>query len=187
MGHVLILFGRYFRMFVRCRFFGPAHEIQRARRIGLFVAQRMKKLIAGSTALLFVLGMGLGGIGVQAGSGPSFSGVLLAKKDKDKEKEEKGLKDKEEQLESKAKELNAKEEALKKKEEELKKWEDTLKKRSKGVRPRSQQGAGAGIQQPPGAPAGFSPRTTNPQTIPQPNMAAPKSPSPPATATPPRQ
>ena len=145
----------------------------------------MKKWMAGLTALFFVLVMGLGEIGVQAGSGHSSSGVLLAKKDK--EKEEKGLKDKEEQLESKAKELNAKEEALKKKEEELKKWEDTLKKRSKGVRPRSQQGAGAGIQQPPGAPAGFSPRTTNPQTIPQPNMAAPKSPSPPATATPPRQ
>jgi hypothetical protein len=42
MGHVLILFGCYIRMFVRRRFFGPAHEIQRDRRIGLFVAQRMK-------------------------------------------------------------------------------------------------------------------------------------------------
>jgi hypothetical protein len=50
MGHVLILFGRYFRMFVRCRFFGPAHEIQRARRIGLFVAQRMKSKETDETA-----------------------------------------------------------------------------------------------------------------------------------------
>jgi outer membrane murein-binding lipoprotein Lpp len=145
----------------------------------------MKKWIAGLTALLFVLGMGLWEIGVQAGSGHYPSGVLLAKKDK--EKEEKGLKEKEEQLESKAKELNAKEEALKKKEEALKKWEDTLKQQSKRARRRSQQGAGAGLQQPPGAPAGFSPRTTNPQTMPQPNMAAPKSPQAPATATPPKQ
>jgi TolA-binding protein len=144
----------------------------------------MKQWIAGLTALLFVLGMGLGEIGVQAGSGHSPSGVLLAKKDK--EKDEKKDKEKEEQLESKAKELNAKEEALKKKEEELKKWEDTLKKRSKKARPPVQQGVGAGLQQPPGAPSGFSPKTTNPQTMPQPNMAAPKSPSPPTTAAPPR-
>jgi hypothetical protein len=42
MAHVVILFGRYFRMFVRYRFFGPAHKIQRNRRIGLFVALFMK-------------------------------------------------------------------------------------------------------------------------------------------------
>jgi TolA-binding protein len=145
----------------------------------------MKKWIAVWTTLFFVLGMGLFEIGAPAGSGHSSSGVLLAKKDKDKE--EKGLKEKQEKLESRAKELNAKEEALKKKEEELKKWEDTLKQRRKRARRRVQQGAGAGLQQPPGAPSGFSPRTTNAQTIPQPNMTAPKSPSPSTTATPPRQ
>ena len=134
------------------------------------------------TALLFVLGLGLWEIGVQAGTGHSSPGCMLAKKDKDKEGKE--LKDKEEQLESKAKELNAKEEALKKKEEELKKWEDTLKQRSKKTRRRARQGAGAGLQQPPGAPAGFSPRTTNPQTVPQPNVTAPQSPQAPAPVTP---
>jgi gas vesicle protein len=143
----------------------------------------MKKWISGLTALLFVLGMGLGEIGVQAGSGHSSSGVLLAKKSK--EKEEKWLKNKEEQLESKAKELKAKEEALKKKEEALKKWEDTLKQRSKRARRRVQQGAG--IQSPPGAPSAFPPKTINPQNPPQSNMSAPKSPSPPARATSPRQ
>ena len=141
----------------------------------------MKRWVAGGTALLFVLGLGAWEMGVQAGN--QFpAGVLLAKKDK--EKEEKRLKDKEEQLESKAKELNAKEEALKKKEEELKKWEDTLKQRSKRIRRRTRQGAGAGLQQPPGAPAGFSPRTTNPQTVPQPNVTAPQSPQAPAPVTP---
>jgi TolA-binding protein len=141
----------------------------------------MKRWVAGGTASLFVLGLGLWEMGVQAGD--HFpSGVFLAKKDK--EKADQGLKDKEEQLESKAKELNAKEEALKKKEEELKKREDTLKQQSKRSRRRVQQGAGAGLQQPPGAPAGFSPRTTNPQTMPQPNTAAPPSPQAPATATP---
>jgi hypothetical protein len=143
----------------------------------------MKKWFAGLTALIFVLGLGLWEIGVQAETGRALSGVLLAKKDK--EKEEKELKNKEEQLEAKAKELNAKEEALKKKEEELKKWEDSLKQRSKKAPRRVQQGAG---HQPyPVAPTGFSPRTTNPQSTPQPNMAVPKSPStPPATATPPK-
>lgn len=34
MGHVLILFGRYIGMFFRYHFCGPAHEIQRNRRIG---------------------------------------------------------------------------------------------------------------------------------------------------------
>jgi len=141
----------------------------------------MKRWVAGGAALLFSLGLGLWEMGVQAGD--HFpSGVMLAKKDK--EKEEKKLKDKEEQLESKAKELEAKEEALKKKEEELKKWEANLKQRSKRIRRRVQQGAGGGLQQPPGAPAGFSPKTTNPQTMPQPNTAAPPSPQAPATATP---
>ncbi len=139
----------------------------------------MKRWVAGGTALLFSLGLGLWEMGVQAGN--HFpSGVLLAKKDK--EKEEKRLKDKEEQLESKAKELEAKEEALKKKEEALKKWEANLERRSKRARRRVQQGAG--LQQPSGAPAGFPPKTTNPQTMPQPNTAAPPSPQAPATATP---
>ncbi len=145
----------------------------------------MKKWIAGLAALFFVIGMGLWEIGVQAGSGHASRGVLLAKKDKDKEGKE--LKEKEEQLEAKAKELNAKEEALKKKEEELKKWEDSLKQRSKKARRPVQQGAGAGLQQPPAAPAGFSPKTTNPQPLTQPNAAAPKSPLSPVTASPPRQ
>ena len=130
----------------------------------------MRRWVAGGAALLFSLGLGLGETRVQAGD--HFpSGVMLAKKDK--EKEEKDLKDKEEQLESKAKELKAKEEALQKKEEELKKWEANLKLRSKRARRRVQQGAGAGLQQPPGAPAGFSPKTTYPQNRPQPNTAAP--------------
>jgi hypothetical protein len=137
----------------------------------------MKKRIAGLTAFLFFLGMGLGEIGVQAGSGHSSTGVLLAKKDKDKDKE---LKEKEEKLEAKEKELNSKEEALKK-------WEDNLKKRSKRFRREVQQGAGAGLQQPPGAPAGFSPRTTIPKTTPPLNRTTTGIPSPPAPATPPKQ
>jgi hypothetical protein len=141
----------------------------------------LKSWIAGGTAFLFVLGLGLGEMKVQAGD-HFLSGVILAKRDK-----EKGLKEKEERLEAKEKELNIKEEALNKKEEALKKWEEYLKKRSKRNRQGVQQGAGAGPQQPPGAPPAFSPRTTSPQTMPQPNMAAPKSPSSPATATPPRQ
>ena len=139
----------------------------------------MKRWVAGGTAFLFSLGLGLWEMGVQAG-GHFPSGVLLAKKDK--EKEEKRLEDKEEQLESKAKELKAKEEALKKKEEALKKWEANLKRQSKRARRRVQQEAG--LQQPPGAPAGFYPKTTNPQTMPQPNTTAPPSPQAPATATP---
>lgn len=140
----------------------------------------MKRWIAGGTALLFVLGLGLLEMGVQAGN-PFPAGVTLAKKDK--EKEDKGLKEKEERLEakekeltSKEKELNAKEEGLKKKEEELKKREDTLKQQSKKARPRVQQGAGP--QQPQGAPTGFSPRTTNPVNPAKPNMAVPQTPPP---------
>jgi hypothetical protein len=138
----------------------------------------VKRWIAGGTALLFVLGLGLLEMGVQAGN-PFPAGVTLAKKDK--EKEDKGLKEKEERLEAREKELNAKEEGLKKKEEELKKWEDILKQQSKKARRRVQQGAGP--QQPQGASTGFSPRTTTPVNPAKPNMAVPQTPAPPVTTT----
>ena len=135
----------------------------------------MKRWLAWGTVLIFVLGLGLWEMGAQAGN--HFpSGLLLAKKDKEKE---------EEKLEAKEKELNAKEEALKKKEEELKKWEGSLKQRSKKARQPVQPGAG--LQPIPGTPSGFSPKTINPQAPPQPNLAAPKGPSVPVPATPPRQ
>ncbi len=144
----------------------------------------MKKWVAGWVGILFFLGMGIREMGVQAGN--HFpAGEILAKKDK--EKEEKGLKNKEEKLEAKERELNSREEALNKKEETLKKWEDKLKKQARRFRRGVQQGAGAGLQQTPGAPVGFSPRTTIPKSLPQPNIAVPKNPPPPAATTPPRQ
>ncbi|MBI5602224.1 MAG: hypothetical protein HY879_02620 [Deltaproteobacteria bacterium] len=113
-------------------------------------------------------------------------GVLTAKKDK--EKQEKVLKEKEEQLEAREKELKAKEEALAKEEGELKnkekklnQWEDRLKRRARRLQQQTQQGVGAGTQAPSGNAAGFGPKTAVP---PQPKPENPLAPQKPPAAVP---
>jgi hypothetical protein len=145
--------------------------------------EKMVRLIGGLMAVWFLcVSVGLG---VATAEGNQISGVLLAKKDK--EKEEKALKEKEEQLEARERALQTREEELNKREADLKKREEALKKKPPRSRQQTPPGAGAGPQGPSGNGAGFGPKMPAPAGVRQAYPAPSAKPVAPAPASPGKQ